>query len=112
MQRTENGPAETQSEPRWQESDSQHFLDLGRIYTPRRDEIATVFRDLIPAATDDEILGVELCCGGGWLTETILRHFTAARMLALDGSPAMLEAAATHLAEFGDRVEFREFRLE
>jgi SAM-dependent methyltransferase len=100
------------SAPGWQEADSQRFLDLGRIYTPRRDEIGTVVRDLIPAAIDDSFLGVDLGCGGGWLTEAILSHFAEARMLALDGSPAMLEAAARHLAPFGDRVMFRPFRLE
>src|SRR5262245_39550950 len=112
MQGNKHGIEGTAPESGWQESHSQLFLDLGRVYTPRRDEIATVFRDLIPAATDDPFFGVELCCGGGWLSETILRHFAAARILALDGSPAMLSAAADHLAEFDDRIEFREFRLE
>lgn len=96
----------------WQETDSRHFLDVGRIYTPRRDEIGTVFRDLIPAAEDDAFLAVDVGCGGGWLSETILRHFPAARVLALDGSPTMLEAAARQLAPFGERVAFRSFRLE
>src|SRR5688572_7830758 len=107
-----DGAGDAVPEVGWREADSQLFLDVGRVYTPRRDEIATVFRDLIPAATDDPFLGVELCCGSGWLTEAILRHFPAARMLALDGSPAMLVAAAAHLSEFGDRVAFREFQLE
>ena len=98
--------------PGWQEADSAHFLDLGRIYTPRRGEIGAAFCDLIPAATDDPFLGVDLGCGGGWLTGVILRHFPAARMLALDGSPTMLEAAARTLAPFSDRVTFRPFRLE
>lgn len=98
--------------PGWQESDSAHFLDLGRVYTPRRDEIGTVFRDLIPAASDDAFLGVDLGCGGGWLTEAVLTTFTEARILALDGSPTMLEAAARNLVAFGRRVAFRPFRLE
>jgi tRNA (cmo5U34)-methyltransferase len=96
----------------WQESDSAHFIDLGRIYTPRRDEMRDAFLDLIPAATGDRFTGVELGTGQGWLTEAILRRYPKARMIGLDGSETMLRATADLLAPYSGRYELRSFRLE
>ena len=98
--------------PRWQESDSARFIDLGRVYTPRRDELRDAFLDLVPAAIDEAFAGVDVGMGQGWLTEAILSRFPRAWMIGLDGSPAMRRAAADLLAPFGDRVELRPFRLE
>ncbi len=95
----------------WHETDSQRFLELGAIYTPRRDEIRDAFLDLIPATQDDTFTGVELGIGQGWLTDAILRRFPKARMIGLDGSPAMLAAAHDALAVHGDRVTLQHFDL-
>lgn len=95
----------------WHEADSQRFLELGAIYTPRRDEIREAFLDLIPAAQDEAFTGVELGIGQGWLTDAILRRFPQARMIGLDGSPTMLTAASNQLAVHGDRVTLRSFDL-
>jgi tRNA (cmo5U34)-methyltransferase len=96
----------------WQESDSAHFIDLGRIYTPRRDEIRDAFLDLIPAEPDEAFTGVEIGTGQGWLTEAILRRFRNARMIGLDGSETMLRATEAILAPYPGRFELRLFRLE
>jgi tRNA (cmo5U34)-methyltransferase len=98
--------------PRWQEEDSARFIDLGRIYTPRRDELLTAFLDLIPAAEDAVFTGVELGTGAGWLTEGILRRYPNATMIGLDGSEAMRRETAARLAPFGARAAIRPFRLE
>jgi trans-aconitate 2-methyltransferase len=45
-------------------------------------------------------------CGSGRLTEQLLERLPHGRVVALDGSPAMLEEAARRLARFGDRVSF------
>ncbi len=95
----------------WQEADSRRFLELGAIYTPRRNEIQDAILDLIPATPGDVFTGVELGIGQGWLTNAILRRFPHARMIGLDGSPAMLAAAGETLAAHGDRVELRSFDL-
>lgn len=95
----------------WREADSQRFLELGAVYTPRRDEIRDAFLDLIPAASDEAFTGVELGIGHGWLTDAILRRFPKARMIGLDGSPAMLTAAHETLAAHGDRVTLQRFDL-
>jgi tRNA (cmo5U34)-methyltransferase len=108
---TNANPSDQQSST-WQESDSAHFIDLGRIYTPRRDELRDAFLDLIPAETDDAFAGVEIGTGQGWLTAAILERFPAARMIGLDGSETMLRATAATLAPYPGRFELRSFRLE
>lgn len=45
-------------------------------------------------------------CGSGRVTELIAQRFPNARIVALDGSPSMLEQARGRLAGFGDRVTF------
>jgi len=100
------------SKPAWAETDSAHFIDLGRIYTPRRDELAEAFCDLIPAAEDEAFTGAELGTGEGWLSEAILRRYPAARMIGLDGSDTMLRAANERLSPFAGQYELRPLRLE
>lgn len=106
--RTEERPAA----PTWNEATSAHFIDLGRIYTPRRDELRNAFLDLIPAETDEAFVGVEIGTGQGWLMEAILRRYPAARMIGLDGSETMLLATEATLAPYPGRFELRAFRLE
>jgi tRNA (cmo5U34)-methyltransferase len=101
-----------QSTAVWSESDSARFITLGRVYTPRRDEILQTFLELIPATEDDAFVGAELGTGAGWLTEGILRRYPNARMIGFDGSVAMRQTAAKLLAPFGERAEIRPFRLE
>jgi len=66
---------------------------------------------LIPARAKDSFLAVDLACGAGLLSETLLRAYPESRVVALDGSPAMLDGARTRLAPFGDRVSFGWFDL-
>lgn len=96
----------------WSEESSRRFIERGHVYTPRRGEIQETLLDLLPAAPDERFLAVELGVGGGWLSAAILARFPAARVLGLDGSPAMRRAAATQLQPFAGRFELRPFRLE
>lgn len=50
-------------------------------------------------------------CGSGRVTEQLLDRFPTARVVALDGSAAMLAQASERLARFGDRVRFVEADL-
>lgn len=45
-------------------------------------------------------------CGSGRVTEQLLERLPNGRVVALDGSPAMIVAARGRLARFGDRVEY------
>ena len=61
-----------------------------------------ILRQLLPARKPDlePTWVLDLGCGDGILLETVLRHWTGAQGVALDGSPAMLEKAAERLAHF------------
>jgi tRNA (cmo5U34)-methyltransferase len=100
------------SESAWGEQDSRHFLDLGRIYTPRRDDLRDAFLDLIPAEPGDKFLSVELASGAGWLSAAILDRFPLSRIVALDGSETMRAETARGLAGYPGRWEVRPFQLE
>ena len=56
----------------WSEADSRHFIDVGRIHIPRRDEIGEVILDLLPVEADEPFTAVEIGVGGGWLSEALL----------------------------------------
>jgi trans-aconitate 2-methyltransferase len=45
-------------------------------------------------------------CGSGRVTEMLLERLPRGRVIALDGSPAMLDEARQRLARFGSQVEF------
>lgn len=96
----------------WTEAHSRRFIEVGRIHIPRRDEIERAILDLIPAEPDEAFRAVEIGVGGGWLSESILRHFPTARVIGLDRSPTMLEESERRLAPFAGRVELRSFQLE
>lgn len=96
----------------WQEGDSEAFIERGRVYTPRRDEMQAALLALIPAQADEPFTVVEIGVGAGWLSEAVLRCFPHAHVIGLDGSPTMLRHAAQVLAPFVGRCELRPFRLE
>jgi trans-aconitate 2-methyltransferase len=60
--------------------------------------------DRLPLAGNERVL--DAGCGSGRVTERLAERLPAGRVVALDGSPAMIEAARERLARFGDRVEY------
>ena len=58
----------------------------------------------LPLHGDETVL--DAGCGTGRITERLAERLARGRVVALDGSPAMVEAARGRLARFGDRVEF------
>lgn len=94
----------------WSEADSATFLDRGKYYVPEREaqtRIITSLLDRQPAA----MRIVELCPGEGHLTAALLERFSEARVLALDGSEAMLESTRRAAGVHVDRLELRPFDL-
>ncbi|HWE64145.1 MAG TPA: methyltransferase [Chloroflexota bacterium] len=100
------------AKPAWSEEHSRQFIDLGRVFTPSRQEIRNTLLDLIPAAIHEPFLAVELGVGEGWLCEAILERFPASRVLGLDGSATMLGLTAERLQRYAGRFELQPFRLE
>ncbi len=58
----------------------------------------------LPLLGDETVL--DAGCGTGQVTEQLAERLPRGRVVALDGSPAMVEAARGRLARFGDRVDF------
>ncbi len=60
--------------------------------------------DRLPLRGDERVL--DAGCGSGRVTELLVERLAQGSVVALDGSPAMIEQARTRLARFGERVEY------
>ncbi|SFJ29558.1 class I SAM-dependent methyltransferase [Thermoflavimicrobium dichotomicum] len=96
----------------WEEDDTQVFLEMGELFTPRRTEIRESIIRMIPKKKEDAFVAVDIGCGQGWLSEAVLRQFPHAEVIALDGSEQMLNRAQQLLEKYQERVSFQKFRLE
>jgi tRNA (cmo5U34)-methyltransferase len=97
--------------PRWEEEDSERFVEFSEIVVPSRHEQARLICDLIPADPDEWFLGVDIACGEGKLSRAILDRFPQAQMTLLDGSETMLTRAAENLADYAYQIDLRTFDL-
>jgi tRNA (cmo5U34)-methyltransferase len=88
----------------WSEANSHLYQALASVAVPRRAEQMAAILTLLPFGPDDSATVVDLCCGEGRLTASVLRCFPAVRALALDGSAEMRARAEERLAEFGPRM--------
>jgi tRNA (cmo5U34)-methyltransferase len=93
----------------WREDDSALFIDYGRAFTPDRERQQAIICELVASVAPARV--VELCCGGGEQARLLLERLPEARLLALDGSPTMLEQTRTTCAAYGDRLTVRSFDL-
>jgi trans-aconitate 2-methyltransferase len=64
----------------------------------------TTVLDRLPL--DGHELVLDAGCGSGRVTELLAARVPRGRVVALDGSPAMIEAARERLAQFGPRIEY------
>ena len=64
----------------------------------------TVVLDRLPLRGDETVL--DAGCGSGRVTEMLAERLPDGRLIALDGSPSMIDEARRRLARFGDRVSF------
>jgi trans-aconitate 2-methyltransferase len=60
--------------------------------------------DRLPLAGDERVM--DAGCGTGRVTEQLAERLPRGRVVALDGSPAMVDAARDRLERFGDRIEY------
>jgi len=88
----------------WSEADSRLYQAMASIAVPRRAEQMAAILTLLPVGPEDSAKVVELCCGEGRLTASVLRCFPSVEALALDGSSEMRARAQERLAEFGPRA--------
>jgi trans-aconitate 2-methyltransferase len=60
--------------------------------------------DRLPLTGDERV--IDAGCGTGRVTEQLAERLRRGHVIALDGSPTMVEAARSRLGRFGDRVEY------
>lgn len=60
--------------------------------------------DRLPLIGDERVL--DAGCGSGRVTERLAERLPRGHVVALDGSPSMVDAARDRLAAFGDRVSY------
>ena len=60
--------------------------------------------DRLPLDGDERVL--DAGCGSGRVTELLAERLQRGTVVALDGSPSMVEQARDRLSRFGDRVEY------
>jgi trans-aconitate 2-methyltransferase len=60
--------------------------------------------DRLPLSGDERVL--DAGCGSGRVTEQLAERLPHGRVVALDASPSMIDAARDRLASFGDRIEY------
>ncbi len=60
--------------------------------------------DRLPLRGDERVL--DAGCGTGRVTDRLVERLPRGRVVALDGSPAMVDLARQRLARFGDRVDY------
>ena len=105
----ESSGASTQG---WREADSQAFIQMGRVMTPRRDEMQETLVSVIPASADHRFTVVDIAGGSGWLSAAVLEQYPHSRVIMFDGSEMMREEASQSLRGYGDRFRAEPFRLE
>lgn len=64
----------------------------------------TAVLERLPLRGDETV--VDAGCGSGRVTEQLAQRLPEGRVIALDGSPAMLAEARRRLARFGDRIAY------
>jgi trans-aconitate 2-methyltransferase len=64
----------------------------------------TTVLDRLPLRGDERVL--DAGCGSGRVTELLAERLPRGSVVALDGSPAMIEGARSRLARFGPRIDF------
>jgi trans-aconitate 2-methyltransferase len=64
----------------------------------------TAVLDRLPLVGDERVL--DAGCGSGRVTELLAKRLPRGRVVALDGSPSMIDAARDRLSPFGDRIEY------
>ncbi|KUO53142.1 MAG: hypothetical protein APF76_03625 [Desulfitibacter sp. BRH_c19] len=98
-------------EIKWNESDSEQFLQFGKALVPYREKMEKILIDLLFTYSQNEFTVVDICVGGGWLAESILKRYPKSKVIALDGCEKMLNYAKDRLTSCADRVTFKKFDI-
>lgn len=96
--------------PRWEEENSQDFIDYGKYFVPDREVQIDCICEVIPHPAKPACI-LDLCCGEGLLTRALLDKFPECPVYGLDGSPKMISHIEKALAAYGKRFKASQFDL-
>ena len=88
----------------WTESTSELFADYSEYFVPDRDVQMETVCGLVPDLPNVPHV-VDICCGEGLLSETLLARLPGVMVHAYDGSPTMLAKTRDRLIAYAGRFE-------
>ena len=94
----------------WDEQSTQQFIRYGQYFVPERASQIGAITALISHTIQPGWV-IDLGCGEGLLSQSILENIPTAKVTGLDGSPAMLRRAQARLSGFGERFLTQQFDL-
>ena len=94
----------------WDEETSELFADYGEYFVPERDVQMETVCALVPDLADSPHV-VDICCGEGLMSETILARLPGVMVHAYDGSPTMLAKTRDRSTAYEGRFETREMNI-
>jgi tRNA (cmo5U34)-methyltransferase len=77
------------------------------IMHPLRHKMMEIALDVLPFPNEQTLKVLDLGVGTGAFTQRLLERYSNAEVVAIDGSPSMVELAKIRLVEYSHRVEYR-----
>jgi tRNA (cmo5U34)-methyltransferase len=77
------------------------------IMHPLRHKMMEIALDVLPFPDERTLKVLDLGVGTGAFTQRLLERYSNAEVVAIDGSPSMVELAKIRLVEYSHRVEYR-----
>ncbi len=77
------------------------------VMHPNRAKMVELAVEFVPFPQDAEITVLDLGVGTGFMTRHLLEAYPRARVIGVDGAPAMIEMAKLRLGSMAERVDFR-----
>src|SRR5947207_2653960 len=99
---------ESQPRPREDWTDDEYvrfWLEREQSRGDVRNKQFDVVRAFVPKGNDETFRYLDVGCGDGRLDEVLLKRFTGATAVLLDGSAVMLDSARERLQAYANRVE-------
>lgn len=95
---------------RWNEANSEDFIDYGNYFVPDREEQIETICSIISIPSEPCHI-LDLCCGEGLLSHALLDRFPKGRVHGFDGSSKMVKCAKKLLSNYGERFDVYLFDL-
>ena len=94
----------------WTEADSADFIASGHLFIPQEGRVRRMILSLLDSVAPTTHIA-ELGCGAGRLLSDVAGRHALARLLAVDRSTLMIDAARQRCLEHVNRIQFRSLDL-